>query len=335
MSIKKFIIRKMVLPGFLFFGLDSILLSRSKKTCCIINFHGVRKSNSGYFNNRHIPVQEFEKTLKYLSKKYNIVSLTKAFEAHRLNKPFKKRTIAITFDDGYMNNFETALPVLKKYNIPATFYLITKGLNTPSFKVWPDLIDILKLHCKTKVEVNAHVFYPPNFFNQNLNLDLLNYLKTLGEKTEDVVNELIKTHQLETIVNEQKPEMIQLVTKEVLDRHKNEALIEYGSHTNTHFNLEYLNRPAAESELITSKTIIETITGKPVTSLAYPDGSYTKETVEISKKAGYLNQVAVEYRYNENNNSKDVLSRFTISNSTTFESNALRLAKQFNKYGFC
>lgn len=335
MSLKKFIIRKVVLPGFLFVGLDSIFLSRSKKTCCIINFHGVRKSNSGYFNNRHILVEEFEKILKYLSKRFDIIPLSEAFEAHRLNKPFKKKTVVLTFDDGYLNNFEIALPVLKKYNIPATFYLITEGLKTPSFKVWPDLIDILKLHCKNKVEVNSHPFYPPQFFNQDLKLDLLNYLKTQGENAEQVVNELIKTHELEFIISEQKPEMIQLVTKEVLELYKNEPLIEYGSHTNTHFNLEYLNQKVAENELITSKTIIESITGKKVTSLAYPDGSYTKETIELSKKAGYLNQVAVEYRYNENNNNKDVLSRFTISNSTTYESNALRLSKQFNKYGFC
>lgn len=335
MSIKKRIIRGVLLPVFLNIKIDSVFLSRSKKTCCIINFHGVRQSNSGYFNNRHISIEEFEKIINYLTKKYNIISLSEAFEAHRQNIQFKRKTIAITFDDGYMNNFETALPVLKKYKVPATFYLITKGFNTPSFKVWPDLIDILKLHCQNKVEVNSYVFHPPHFYNENLNLDLLNYLKTLGENTEKVAIELIKIHQLEKLINEQKPEMIQLVTKEVLDRYKNEPLIEYGSHTNTHFNLEYLNKKVAENELLTSKSIIESIIGKSITSLAYPDGSYTHETIELAKKAGYVNQVAVDYRYNENNKNQNVLSRFTISNSTTFESNALRLAKQFDKYGFC
>ena len=83
-----------------------------------------------------------------------------------------------------------------------------------------------------------------------------------------------------------------------------------------------------------SKKIIEAATGKEVISLAFPDGSYSKNTLDIAFSLGYKNLVAVEYKFNENNSVKGLLSRFTISNSTTVESNMLRLAMHYDKYAF-
>jgi len=98
--------------------------------------------------------------------------------------------------------------------------------------------------------------------------------------------------------------------------------------------MEVLDRQTAENQLKQSKEIIEKKIGKKVISFAFPDGSYKKATVELAKEAGYKNIVAVEYRYNENNNNPNLLARFTVSNSSTYECNAIRLAKQFGSYGF-
>src|ERR1700761_8224796 len=135
MSITKNIARKAVLPILLSLKLDKYFLRKTKKNCCIVNFHGVRNSDQNIFNNRHLPASEFEKTIKYLKETYNIVSLKDIFTIYRDNIPTKKRTIALTFDDGYINNFDIALPILKRNNVPATFYLISKGLLDPDFFV--------------------------------------------------------------------------------------------------------------------------------------------------------------------------------------------------------
>jgi peptidoglycan/xylan/chitin deacetylase (PgdA/CDA1 family) len=334
MSISKSIARSAALPILLSFKLDKYFLKKSKRNCCIINFHGVRKSNEGVFNNRHIPEVEFEKIIAYLKNNYSIVSLKDIFSMHKEKKVVKGKTIALTFDDGYINNFEVALPILKKHNVHATFYLISKGLIDQSFFVWPDLVDIIKRYHKEDIAIDNFNFKYPSFYNEELKLSLLNYLKTYGQKTENLVTELSDKLKYYLNVVKESPELIQLVRKEKLIKYANEPLIEYGSHTHSHFNLEYLENDIAEFELKESKRIIEDIIGKRIISLAFPDGSYVNETIGIALKTGYKNIVAVDYRFKENNTNPNLLSRYTISNSTTFESNMLRLAKDFDKYGF-
>jgi len=334
MSITKNIARKAVLPILLSLKLDKYFLRKTKKNCCIVNFHGVRNSDQNIFNNRHLPASEFEKTIKYLKETYNIVSLKDIFTIYRDNIPTKKRTIALTFDDGYINNFDIALPILKRNNVPATFYLISKGLLDPDFFVWPDLVDIITKYHKEDIKINEFTFSPPAFYNEELKLSLLNYLKTCGDHTENRVAELSTKLNYHLGIIKESPELIELIRKDYFLKFINEPLIEYGSHTHSHFNLEYLDENKAESELKESKKIIENLTGKEVTSIAFPDGSYTKETISIALEAGYKNLVAVDYKFKENNSNPNLLSRFTVSNSTTFESNVLRLAKDFDKYGF-
>lgn len=334
MSIAKQIARKVVLPISFKLGADKYFLKKSSKSCCIVNFHGVRDSDNEVFNNRHLKKDDFEKTIKYLSNRYKIVSLTEIFEIFRSGKKPDRKTIALTFDDGYKNNFEIALPILKKYNAPATFYLISKGLVNENFLVWPDIVDLVKKTASNDISVNGVTFRFPTFVNEESKMELLNYLKTCGAETEKLVLDLYSRFPQVKQKVLSHPELLMVINGEELRKYINEPLIEYGSHSHTHFNMEFLNDDVAKNELAQSKEIIEKIIDKKVISFAYPDGSYTKEINKAAKELGYLNLVAVEYKFSENNSDPNVLSRFTISNSTTFESNALRLAKTFDKYGF-
>ncbi len=334
MNLSKYLARNFVFPALVFFKYDKFLLGKSSKTCCVINFHGVRRSDVGVFNNRHMPVKDFEEVIIYLKKNYNVVSLKEIFEIHRTNKKLNKKTVALTFDDGYLNNFEVALPVLKAQNVPATFYIISKGLSENDFFLWPDAIDLVKKYYKKDIRIKDLLFKAPAFYNDELKLDLLAYLKTCGKETVNLVNDLLKTHPYIRQKMKELSEFTQLVTSKEISHYKGESLLEFGSHTHSHFNLEYLNYNEAEEELKKSKFIIEDKTGKKVISIAFPDGSYSYETLKVSKNEGYENMVVVDYKFNENNQNKNMLSRFTISNSTTPESNAIRLAKQFDKYGF-
>lgn len=329
----KSIARKIVLPAIIAFGYEKKLFRQNKKRGCIINFHGVREKATETFNNRHIPVKEFEKIIKYLSENFSIVTLAELFEMHRLNKFPAKKTVALTFDDGYKNNFDVALPVLKKYNVPATFYIITRGLKERQFVVWPDKIDLLKKQ-KNSIVVLTEKFEAPDYYNVELKSELLNYVKTLGDKAIEITDSLDGVNEVveETVKNAS--ELIELVSAEELAGFKNESLLEFGSHTHSHYNLEYLDTALIRQELQHSKDILENIVGKKVISVAYPDGSYTSQINEIALEVGYKNLCVVDYKYQENNTNPNLLSRFTISNSTTFESNILRLAKQFDLYGF-
>lgn len=84
--------------------------------------------------------QGFEKQIAFLHKhNYNIVGLDKIILYLERREKVPPRTVAITFDDGYYNNYQYAYPVLKKYNIPATIFVITGNIGKPGFLGWKEL----------------------------------------------------------------------------------------------------------------------------------------------------------------------------------------------------
>jgi len=334
MSLAKTIARQIILPLSLNLKVDKYFLKKTSKSCCIINFHGVRKNNNTVFNNRHLPVSEFEKIIIYLKKNYDIVPLSELFEIHRTKRKVTRKTVALTFDDGYLNNFEIALPVLKKYNAPATFYIISKGLLVDNYLSWPDAIDLVMKNHKENIHLDGHTFKHPAFYNEELKLDLPAYLKTCGDRTEKLAYELANKFNYQVEEIKKKPELLLMINGEGISKYANEPLLEFGAHSHSHCNMEFLNKEVAEFELKTSKDLVEQKTGKKVISFAFPDGSYSAETMSIAKKVGYENMAAVSYKNKENNSDPNLLSRFTISNSTTFESNVLRLSREFETYGF-
>jgi peptidoglycan/xylan/chitin deacetylase (PgdA/CDA1 family) len=66
-----------------------------------------------------------------------------------------RRTIVITFDDGYRDNFELALPVLRRHGIPATFFLATGFLDRPSVPWWDELAWMVKRSRRRALEPNG------------------------------------------------------------------------------------------------------------------------------------------------------------------------------------
>ncbi|MFA5124395.1 MAG: polysaccharide deacetylase family protein [Patescibacteria group bacterium] len=87
----------------------------------ILMYHSVG-DNGRFFT---VESQDFSAQLAYLKQqRYNIVSLSALLDYLTAGK-IPPRTVAITFDDGYTDNYSIAFPLLKKYNFPATIFLAT------------------------------------------------------------------------------------------------------------------------------------------------------------------------------------------------------------------
>ena len=84
--------------------------------------------------------ESFKRQMEFLHKnRYNVVTLDKIVSYIEKKERIPPRTLAITFDDGFYNNYEYAFPVLKKYNIPATFFVITDKIGVPGWVGWKEL----------------------------------------------------------------------------------------------------------------------------------------------------------------------------------------------------
>ena len=76
----------------------------------------------------------FEKCIKHISTKYNVVLMEELLEDKNLM--LQKNVATILFDDGYLDNLEYAAPILQKYNCKASFYVVTDCIekNIPTWK---------------------------------------------------------------------------------------------------------------------------------------------------------------------------------------------------------
>ena len=78
----------------------------------------------------------FEELLEVLEREYRVVSLARVLEMKSKSEPIPARTVAITFDDGYLDNFAVAAPILKHRKIPATFFVSSGYVGTTRKFPW-------------------------------------------------------------------------------------------------------------------------------------------------------------------------------------------------------
>lgn len=77
-----------------------------------------------------LPVVNLEKQMKYLKdNNYTTLSLDELYDYFENNKPIPEKSIVLTFDDGYLDNYTKLYPVLKKYGLKGTIFVITKAID--------------------------------------------------------------------------------------------------------------------------------------------------------------------------------------------------------------
>jgi peptidoglycan/xylan/chitin deacetylase (PgdA/CDA1 family) len=112
--------------------LDALLL---RNTAVIVTFHRVQDTTTPEGLTVSIPV--FEAYCRFFKSHFNVVSLRDLIG--RLEHGSKlNRELAITFDDGYRDNFENAAPVLEDLGLPATFFIVTQWMGTSVVPWWDE-----------------------------------------------------------------------------------------------------------------------------------------------------------------------------------------------------
>jgi peptidoglycan/xylan/chitin deacetylase (PgdA/CDA1 family) len=100
------------------------LLPQPRDSAVILAYHSISESGSVFA----VSPRVFESQMEWLKKnKYNVVSLDQ-LATYRTAGTIPPKTIAITFDDGYRDNYFAALPILQHFNFPATVFVITSRI---------------------------------------------------------------------------------------------------------------------------------------------------------------------------------------------------------------
>ncbi|MBK7966363.1 MAG: polysaccharide deacetylase family protein [Bacteroidetes bacterium] len=246
----------------------------------------------------------------------------------------KEKSLLLTFDDGYENNYKFAFPILKKYNAPATIFLISSLINSNN-PTWYDLIDNTRYLFNNQKHINeiSKLVSELGLNSQKnmLHKSFKQWLKSQSiQKKNEILEKYLSIIGIKSMNNIDEKYWKILSSEQILTMQKS-GLISFGSHTVKHPNLDQINNDEVELELKDSKSKIENILGKKINTIAFPDGAYNESVKNMTKEAGYTNIYAVNYRCESDQNDTSILNRYSISNTTTAESVITNICVAFSQ----
>ena len=256
-----------------------------------------------------VSADRFEQQLKVLQQKMNIVSLQELIDTSHLSG----NMAAITFDDGYIDNFEIAKPILEQYQTPATFFITSKQTEKEQFYWW----DVLE-NCILFAEKLPHVFelfendFPLKFFLENetqLSEQLIKIHRswkacsepphTLRSKLFYSLWQFLKAlphvqqqQRLKEIVSwAGTPKFIaadyRTMSNTELGELAGNSLFTIGAHTVTHPALGQHDAAFQKNEMMENRRFLQQIINKEVNLLAYPYGNYNSDTLMLAWELGF------------------------------------------------
>ena len=231
---------------------------------------------------------------------------------------------AVTFDDGWKDNYDYAVPVLKKHNIPATIFLVSKMVNTRQ-NFWPGRLatlvqtitkstspDIQGTKISGLLDINA-VINMANISNEYIDqiishakqysdLEIHHMLDNFYIKNPD----LREADTIRTILNHE--EIISL---------ENMGLINFGSHTQTHQRLSgTLSESTLIKEIIHSKDDLEKLSNKISPIFCYPNGDTSIKAAQLVKE-NYTGACTTQRGINRPGCNPYKLKRFNLHNGNS------------------
>jgi peptidoglycan/xylan/chitin deacetylase (PgdA/CDA1 family)/glycosyltransferase involved in cell wall biosynthesis len=238
---------------------------------------------------RPLTATEFDRQLRHLVRFWHVVSLEEAVRALESGAPLPTNTVVITFDDGYRDNYTVALPLLEKYKLPATIFVVSGALDGKP--LWFDEVHGWFAESKipslrfSQIESELSLRTPAQ--RGEAARKVVAVLKTLGSSSRDQAMAELRARLGVTSPNRQ-PEDRAVLTWDELRRMATSKLVTVGAHTVTHPILTHLDRENVRCEIEESSQRIAQELQRPVHYFAYPNGAYNATAQGVVRQAGLV-----------------------------------------------
>ena len=262
----------------------------------ILLFHRVQPQPDTIFPGE-VDARQFDDILGWVKRWCNVLPLNEAVEGLKTGS-LPARAASITFDDGYADNHDIALPILQRHGLSATFFVATAFLD--GGRMWNDTVIEAVRRCP----------------HDSLDLRGLHHLKDAATALWKLDSPSTRRAAITAIIGrikyEQPPRRQELADavarcsgaklptdlmlrgEQVRQLHR--ARMQIGAHTHTHPILARLDAQSARDEILRGKTALEDLLGDTVSLFAYPNGrpeqDYSAESVDIVRSLGFAAAVS-------------------------------------------
>jgi peptidoglycan/xylan/chitin deacetylase (PgdA/CDA1 family) len=251
----------------------------------ILIYHRVHAQNDPLFP-EEVNAAEFDCQMATLSDCFHVLPLDEAVSRLRENS-LPPAAAAITFDDGYADNYEVALPILQRHKLSATFFISSGFLD--GGRMWNDtVIEALRRARGDELDlcslgVGVCDLSTPRARGRSAE-SLLHRLKHLDFGARSQMVERIAERVAAPL-----PDDLMMTSAQVRELHA--AGMGIGGHTVQHPILARLKLPHARTEIAEGRARLQEIIRAPVSLFAYPNGKphqdYNAQHVQIAKQLGF------------------------------------------------
>ena len=286
MKLKDFIVRACKRPQKTVFNIvDSPAI--------VLLYHSVAKHEN---DPRLLSVrpENFASHLEYLRKTCYLIPVEEFVFLKKHRKKFPRRSVLITFDDGYANNFREALPVLESLGAQAIFFISTSTIDSRREFWWDDLERIFltghNLPKKLTLRANGKelLLRTASTDDRMGAYERVRYIMrhSTAERQEETIHALLKWAGIEP---DGRDDHLCMTSDEIRKLSASESSV-IGAHGHTHTQLSLYNPAEQLKEISKSKDILTAITGKEVKLFSYPfggKGDYDGTTIRICRELGF------------------------------------------------
>jgi len=291
-------------------------LRTEKNSVIIFLFHGVFRNESEISLNHVDPQQGF--TLDH----YRSVIEHFLEAGYRFITPdsilrgldFGGRYLMLTFDDGYCNNLRM-LPLLREYEIPASFFISTGPIEQNKCFWW----DVLYRERKKTGNSTADIYREGKTLKGFTNDRIENYLvERFGKDCMKPISDVDR-----------------LFTAEELRDFSREENVHIGNHTRDHGILTNYSRAGIRKQIEEAQTSLKRMTGEIPLSIAYPNGNYSETILAIVRDLGFKIGISCDFAKNpvtQKGNGLLRLGRFCFLNSRRIPQQCEMFRSDFSPY---
>jgi peptidoglycan/xylan/chitin deacetylase (PgdA/CDA1 family) len=287
--------KREMLARSLFWSGASFLLSQlpARDSLVVLNYHRIGNPDEDLFDPGvfSASADQFDNQISHLKRHVSLVTLEEALAYIEGSEKTKTRRcrVLVTFDDGYLDNYSIAFPILHAHGTQAVFFLATSMVGSFDIPWWDQIAYLVKNAGRRRYVLsypaNLAVDIDRNGFAKSLESILRSYKKPGNADPARFLRELEGKTEGKPL-----PETSRRFLNWDEAREMKRAGMEIGSHTHSHQVLGQLKPERQLEELSISRAILKQQLGAETNVLAYPVGSRTsfnRETQRMAREAGY------------------------------------------------
>ena len=256
----------------------------------ILMYHGVVRQPLPVSDWCFLDEASFRRQIEYISRRFAVVPLSLAVEMLQQGA-VDKPTAAITFDDGYQNNFDVAFPVLENYGVPASIFLSTGFVDSADTIWFCHIIHALSQTRKKSLrweDAELDLSDPQAKAQASARLQATLKQKAPAE-IRSLVPHIYQDLGVVPVASFSQDSPFRILDGESIGRMVHSGLVEFGGHTETHSILSFLSPEEQGREVLGSVDAVERLTGQACRFFAYPNGrraDYNSKTLELLRERG-------------------------------------------------